>query len=113
MIFIAARERKKFISALGPENNGLPHKVDRSTIFHSIMELYTQDDYINEFPLRVSFKGENAIDSGVYRDMLSGFWDEAYCRLFDGGSLLTPVLYSETDTSTFTVIGKIKYLKAI
>ena len=61
-----------------------------------------------QFPLRVSFEGEKAIDvGGVYRDMLSAFWEEAYCHLFDGGCLLSPALHPQMDMSTFPIIGRI------
>jgi len=62
----------------------------------------------NSFPLRIKFADENAINGGgVYRDMLSGFWEEAYCHLFDGGSLLTPMLHPQMDMTVFPTLGKI------
>ena len=39
--------------------------------------------------------------------MLSGFWEEAYCQLFDGGCLLSPVIHPEVDMSKLSIIGRI------
>ena len=39
--------------------------------------------------------------------MLSGFWEEAYCQLFGGGCLLSPVLHPEMSMSNFSIIGGI------
>jgi len=53
--------------------------------------MYASKDVVLEFPMRICFQGEKGVDvGGLYRDMLSAFWDEAYCQLFDGGSLLSP-----------------------
>lgn len=44
-----------------------------------------QPDIIEQYPLSISFIGEKAYDAGgVCRDMLTGFWEEAYRRPFDG-----------------------------
>ena len=87
---------------------GLLHVVDRASIFSSMVELYSVDTTVHEFPLRVRFKGEKAIDvGGVFRDMLSAFWDEAYRILFDGGCLLTPVLHPQMDLAVFPILGRI------
>ena len=32
---------------------------------------------------------------------------EAYCQLFDGGCLLSPVIHPEVDMSKFSIIGRI------
>jgi hypothetical protein len=44
---------------------------------------------------------------GVSRDMLSGFWEEAYQKLFDGCRLLTPVIHPQVDMKVLPVIGRI------
>ncbi len=41
---------------------------------------------------------------GVYRDMLSSFWDEACRRLFDGSA---PVLHPQVDMAILPVLGKV------
>jgi len=88
--------------------NQSPQVVSRSSIYESVLELFMNPETANTFPLRIKFADENAIDGGgVYRDMLSGFWEEAYCHLFDGGSLLTPVLHPQMDMTVFPTLGKI------
>ena len=39
--------------------------------------------------------------------MLSGFWEEAYERHFDGSTLLTPVVHAQSNMSDFIALGKI------
>jgi len=44
--------------------------------------------------LKVAYENERAIDlGGVTRDMLSGFWIEAYKCYFDRCTPLTPVIH--------------------
>ena len=40
-------------------------------------------------------------------DMLSGFWDEAYRKLFDGCALLIPVIHPQVDMALSPVMGQI------
>lgn len=62
----------------------------------------------NEFPLQIVFEGERAVDAGgVYRDMLSAFWEDAYHNFFDGGCLLTPFLHPSSDLEVLSLLGKI------
>ncbi len=64
------------------------HKFNRGTIYEDVMGTYNDDleEVLSEYPLRVQFKGEQAVDSGggVCRDMLSCFWERAYLKHFDG-----------------------------
>jgi len=110
MLFAAAKEREQFVNAQ-PMSNGAtqsPQVVIRNNIYESVLELFTNPETANTFPLRIKFDDENAIDGGgVYRDMLSGFWEEAYCHLFDGGCLLTPVFHPQMDMTVFPTLGKI------
>ena len=56
----------------------------------------------------ISYVGEQAVDcGGVCRDMLSGFWEEAYAKLFDGSTLLTPAVHAQTNTQDFVLLGNI------
>jgi hypothetical protein len=43
-----------------------------------------------EFPLLITFEGERGLVL-IYREMLSAFLDCAYVKLFDRGSLLSPL----------------------
>lgn len=61
-----------------------------------------------EFPFRVQFVGEKAIDiGGVSRDMLSAYWEEVYKRFFDGLTLVTPAVHPHMDLSVLPTVGKI------
>ena len=47
--------------------------------------------------MHMMFKDELAVDyGGVSRDMISAFWEEAYRKLFDGSSFLTPTVAPHT-----------------
>lgn len=82
--------------------------VDRSTIFASVIDLYSKGDIINECPLQIKFASEMAIDAGgVTREMFSAFWEQAYQLLFDGATLLIPLLHPQSDMSLFPILGKI------
>ena len=84
----------------------LPHII-RSNIFIDVMDLFQNSEALKEFPLRIHFQDEIAFDSGrVCRDMFSGFWEEAYFKLFDGSSLLTPVLHATIDMTKLPLLGK-------
>ena len=51
---------------------------------------------------------ERAVDcGGVCRDMLSGFWEEAYAHHFGGSNLVTPLLHAQTNLEDFSILGKI------
>ncbi len=105
----AEKDRREFSTTL-PTATATPqpvHEVVRKDIYHSVINLFTQG-VENQFPLRISFKDERGVDvGGLYRDMLSAFWDQAYCNLFDGGSLLTPVLHPQVDLGALPVLGKV------
>ncbi len=63
---------------------------------------------LQEYPFRIKFEGEAAVDSGgVSRDFFSAFWEEAYKIAFDGNVLLTPALHSGVDLESLRVIGSI------
>lgn len=39
--------------------------------------------------------------------MFSAFWDDAYVRVFDGGSVLVPAVYPHVDMTVLPVLGTI------
>lgn len=70
------------------------------------MYKHSAAEIVSEFPFRISFVDEQAVDTGgVCRDMFSAFWEEAYVRLFDGEALLVPVLHPKADVADFSVLG--------
>ena len=44
---------------------------------------------------------------GVARNLLSGFWEEAVKKTFDGYRLLVPVIYPEIDMQVFPILGRV------
>ena len=83
--------------------------VSRRTIFSDTIVLYsTKPRLLNQFPIEVHFNGEDGVDfGGVSRDFFSAFWEEAYTKMFDGVSLVTPVCRADIDMNHFSVLGKI------
>ena len=81
---------------------------DRNTIFASVIDLYSKGDTINKRPLQIKFASEVAIDAGgVTRELFSAFWEQAYQLLFEGATLLVPLLHPQSDMSLFPILGKI------
>ncbi len=80
---------------------GTAHTV-QSNIFNEVISLYENyEEILREYPFRIRFEGERAIDvGGVARDMFSAFYEEAHECLFDGSSLLCPIVHPDMDTST-------------
>ena len=63
---------------------------------------------LREYPFRIQFTGERGFDAGgVARDMYSAFFEETYKHLFDGSTLLCPVVHPEMDVSTLATVGTI------
>ena len=101
---------KRDFLASGSWHDGHTHFIDRATLFDSVLALYS--DYSGrvamEFPFRVQFKGEKASDLGrVARDFFSGFFEEAYIKLFDGNNLLYPAVNGSVNMRSFEVLGSI------
>ena len=87
---------------------GDPHKVDRSAIFDSVTSIYKKASPLQQYPFRVKYEGERAVDTGgVARDMFSAFFDEVYNKMFDGASLLVPALLPHIDMDNWPLLGTI------
>lgn len=84
--------------------------INRSRIYEHAIETYLEKPNLaNHFSdMFVSFTGEEAVDfGGVSRDFFSGFWEEAYKKMFDGAALLTPACHADVDVDQFEVLGRI------
>ena len=82
--------------------------VNRGNIFNQVIDLFSDDYFLKEYPLYIKFEGEIAVDfGGVQRDMLSAFWEEAYIHFFDGSSLLVPTVHPNVDMSLLPKLGLI------
>ena len=88
---------------------GVTHTVRRSHILEDvIISLYENDNICREYPIAIEFESEEAIDhGGVQREMFSAFWEQAYLQLFEGATILTPLIHPQTDTTVFPVLGRI------
>ncbi len=88
----------------------LPFTITRQNFFDEIILLYRnkEQDVLQVYPLRVKFAAERAIDAGVVtRDLFSAFFEEAYKKLFDGSTLLCPVVHPGMNVSTLKTVGLI------
>ena len=88
--------------------HGCSHLIRRDHIYSNVLELYGDFTAImKEFPFRVSFEKEQAVDTGgVARDMFSGFRSCAFEKFFDGSSSLVPATHPTIDMSVFPVLGQ-------
>ncbi len=105
---LAENDRIMYMESLTLERACLPFKITRNTVFDDVVTLYKNQgsEVLQYYPFRVQFLGERAIDiGGVARDMFSAFFEMAYKKLFDGCSLLSPVVHPGMDVSTLKVIG--------
>lgn len=110
MYFICTAEKKctTYMTSMKLERLSLPFKVNREHIFDEVMTLYKQQstELLRTYPFRVTFIQERAVDiGGVARDMFSAFYEVMYEKLFDGCSLLSPVVYPGMDVSALKIIG--------
>ena len=61
----------------------IPHSVNHERIFNQVIDLFSDDAILKEFPLCIKFEGEIAVDSGgIQHDMLSAFWEEVHMYTF-------------------------------
>jgi len=82
--------------------------VDRRNLFNNVISLYLEGDILNEYPVQIEFATEMAIDAGgVTREMFSAFWEEAYQKLFEGATLVIPLLHPQSDMGLFNTLGSI------
>ena len=100
-------EFMKFVSSWTTLIN--THTIDRTTVYDGLLKLYsTESNIVKDYPLQMSFFGENAVDlGGVSRDVMSAFWQLAYEKLFDGSKLFVPAISPHVDLSSLPTIGKI------
>ena len=86
----------------------MEHVINRENLYSEVLDLYRAGRIVEECPMFIKFKDEAAIDAGgVQRDMLSGFWEEAYKKLFEGSSILTPMIHPQIDLTVFPILGRI------
>ena len=88
--------------------SGMEHSIQRADVYVHGIDLYREGDIVGECPIYIAFRGEIGVDNGgVQRDMFSAFWDRAYSELFEGSTLLTPMVHPQTDLTVLPIIGRI------
>ena len=90
-------------------HQGLPRTVEREKLFVDVLAMYREhkEELFGEFPLRIKYKFEDAIDTGgVCRDIFSAFWEEAYIE-FEGERLVIPSVRPGVDMAKFKLVGTI------
>lgn len=106
---LACQDRERYIIA-NTLVHGIPHSIRRSDVFADVISMYQDNisELLQEYPFRVQFEGEKAIDvGGVARDMYSVFYEEAYKKYFDGNVLLSPIVHPEMNTPVLSTLGAI------
>ena len=82
--------------------------IDRDNIFEDVVDMYRTGDIIEEFPIEIKYSDEKALDDGgVQRDMYSAFWEEVYSRMFEGATILIPMVHPHIDMMIYPVLGHI------
>ena len=107
MFLTVAEERDKFMTSVCSPSGAI-REIERANLFSTVLQLFASEDVTREYPLRIRFKGELAIDAGgVFREMVSAFWEIVYTKCCDGDSLLVPLVHPGSDAGMFTKLGRI------
>lgn len=91
-------------------HEGEPRCIQRATIYADVLDMFTKnlENIKCEYPFRIQFFNERAIDTGgVCRDMYSCFWEHVYIKHFDGDKLLIPAVHASSQISVFPILGTI------
>jgi hypothetical protein len=105
-VCLAENERERYITQMSFHLGR--HTVQRKDLFNDIIQLYKNGDVCEEYPFRIQFEGERALDfGGVARDMFSAFFETMYLKFFSGGALVTPAIHPGTDFALLPLLGSI------
>ena len=109
-LYVAAEDKRlEFVKQICPVTPPIltAHVIRQKEVFRDTLELLRKDKVLEEFPLKLQFSNEQAIDyGGVCRDMFSAFWEHAYFHFFEGSNPLTPCLHANTDMSALPQLGR-------
>ena len=106
LLFLAEQECQTFLQSFCKP--GQTHSICRSHLYDDTLCLFSEDSPTNEYPFSVKYEGEIALDcGGVARDLLSGFWEEATRKVFDGCNLLIPTISPEVNIQVFPIMGRL------
>ena len=102
--------RETFMLDVLNTHGGMPRCINRNSVYEDVFRMYQKelDQITTEFPFRIEYLNERAIDTGgVCRDMFSSFWEEAYVKHFDGDRLLIPAVNANSEIANFSILGVI------
>ena len=67
------------------------HTISWEGVYEDVLKLYVSSDVLRHYPVIMHFNGEMALDGGgIKRDVFAAFFEEMYCHLFEGSSLVIP-----------------------
>ena len=73
-----------------------------------VLKMYREKiNILRVFPIHVEFESEMAVDQGGVTIDMHSFWEERYSTIFDGSTLLVPMLCPQMDTTVLPVVGSI------
>ena len=76
-LFIVEIKRKEFWENDNPTL--ISHSIRRTKLYNDVFTLLSNDEILEEYPLKIRFSNKVAIDTGgVCRDMFVGFWEDEY-----------------------------------
>ena len=79
----------------------IEHLIERTNVYEDVIDLYREGDIVGEYPIFISFRGELGVDDGgAQRDMFSAFWEQAFDKLFEGITILIPMLHPQSDLTS-------------
>ena len=110
IIFTVDEMRQQFMHEDVDTRPGLSRAFRRDHVYEDVIEAYQEDldDILRDFPFRVRYEKERAIDTGgVCRDLFSAFWEECYVKNFDGEKLLVPAVHPNTNMAVLRLLGTI------
>mgnify|MGYP003461418041 FL=1 len=91
-------------------HQGLGLAFHRDHVYEDVIKTYQEnhEEIVKEFPFRVRYINERAVDiGGVCRDLFSAFWEDSYIKNFDGEKLLVPAVHPNTDMAVHRLHGTI------
>ena len=107
---VEERRLHYMMDVLTDTHQGMPHPICRDNVYEDGMNLFRQKQctIVNEYPFRIRYTDERAYDTGgVARDFFTAFWEDAFVKHFDGGSLFVPSSHAQVDLSVFPTLGSI------
>lgn len=110
LYFVVEIKRLEFVKRICPitPTSLTTHVIQRKAVFQDTITLLKKDKVLEEFPLKIKFEDEPALDyGGVCRELFSAFWEQAYLGFFEGSNLLSPCLHANSDMASLPLLGRV------